>query len=387
MKSSLATDAFLPFARWGIPVFVLLGMALRTDAQDTAAQFVGKAVCAECHQVNHRLHAMSGHASTFSMATEPSVARLFDGKTVDAGTEHGLLTYQVSDDGLRVDRYATAIESTTKQPNNAIDGDPKEQAVFPYALGSGRNAITLLSLMNDQDGSFAIEHRVSWYPKREPNATHNKQDGYFGLTPGHDGDEPSDWLDCFGQKIRGQKLDSCIECHSTTGQVDHGQLVDLIPNVNCERCHGPGSEHVQQARRSDSPPPFSVGQTDWDFEAELQLCGSCHRLPRHLSPKELRDYSSELLRLQPVGLLRSECYLQSDGKLMCSTCHNPHMDAKQKTKDQYDADCRACHQPAKEDHVVCSISTDSGCVDCHMPAIAVEQGMTFHDHWIRIRDE
>ncbi|EMI25673.1 multiheme c-type cytochrome [Rhodopirellula europaea] len=342
--------------------------------------FVGKAVCAECHRSNFEMHQASGHASTFTLTSEPVVSNLFDGKTVDAGELHGLFHYRSSEEGLLVLR---ALDESV---------DEMVPMKFPYALGSGRNAITLFSILREESKTSSImEHRVSWYPGREGEpsnhqVTDSRQTGRFGLTPGHTNSEPLDAMDCFGERIRGEKMDSCIDCHTTSGKIVDHELTDLIPNVDCEKCHGPGSEHVRLARRMDNPPAFSVGRSDWDGESEIQLCGSCHRLPRHVSPKELRDYSSELLRLQPIGLLRSECYVKSGRSLTCSTCHNPHQDARLKSTADYDQDCRTCHQPHVESQVACSVSTDGGCVKCHMPPISVEQDMVFHDHWIRVRE-
>ncbi|MFG0264715.1 MAG: multiheme c-type cytochrome [Rhodopirellula sp. JB055] len=342
---------------------------------------VGKAVCAECHRTNFEMHQTSGHASTFASTTDSTIRDLFKGKVVDAGEQHGLFQYESSDDGL-------VVHQASDQPAAGL-----RSMTFPFALGSGRNAITLFSIVPETaESSFGMEHRVSWYPNREEDVSNNpvespSRNGTFGLTPGHTDKQPAEPMDCFGERIHGEKMESCIECHTTSGKVMDHKLVDLVPNVDCEKCHGPGSEHVRLARLTDSPPAFSVGRSDWDLESELQLCGSCHRLPRHVSPKKLRNYSSELLRLQPIGLLRSACYLKSNRLMMCSSCHNPHQDARLKSKADYDQDCQSCHQPHVESHVNCSVSPEGGCVKCHMPAITVEQGMVFHDHWIRIHDE
>ncbi|MCO8122945.1 C cytochrome precursor [Stieleria sp. TO1_6] len=362
---------------------------LRTAAQvgsddrthdNSAAHLVGKQVCAECHAENFRLHQLSGHADTFTASNAPNVLKRFADKTVDAGQGFGFYHYQPTDQGLVVEHQKRAVNADQAKPLLLTQPAATEpsQLLFPYALGSGRNAITLLALVPDGNkGTDAIEHRVSWFGSH----------GEFGFTPGHMGHVPASHWEMFGKTQRGEKMQRCVECHTTSGHVANQGIQNLVANVNCEKCHGPGSEHVKQARLSDTPPPYSVGRDDWDHESELQLCGDCHRLPRHVDPKQLRDYSSEMLRLQPIGMLRSECYLESPGKLMCSTCHNPHQDAKTKSEQDYIQDCRNCHQPQHADQVVCPVSPTDGCIECHMPAIVVEQGMVFHDHWIRVRDE
>ena len=222
-----------------------------------------------------------------------------------------------------------------------------------------------------------MEHRVSWFATTED----------LGVTPGHDDHVPHPGPEMFGEMHRGEVLRDCVGCHSTTGTVVDQTLVDHVPNVNCEKCHGPGSEHVRQARASDDPPDFSIGRVDWNTESELRLCGSCHRLPQDISRKELREYGTPLIRFQPIGLLRSECYLESEGELKCTTCHNPHMAVKKKSRADFVEDCVACHLPDHETHVACPVSPRDGCIDCHMRAVEGDQGVAFHDHWIRVFED
>lgn len=338
---------------------------------------VGKQVCRECHAENYHLHAQSGHASTFAKAAESELAEKFVNQSLDAGIPYGVFHYAREDGELRVRR----------------EGDETSDSLpLQYVFGSGRNAITLLTLVEQgensseqgkdsveqgADSTVGVEHRVSWFGAH----------GGFGLTPGHANKTPHTELEFFGDVVRGESLNECVRCHTTAGKIEGSDVVDLVASVNCERCHGPGSEHVRQARLSNTPPPYSVGKATWDLESELQLCGSCHRMPRHIETKELRDYSARMLRFQPVGMLRSECYLESQGNFMCSTCHDPHADSKSKSKEAYVNDCRKCHSTELEHHVVCPVSPEDGCIECHMPAVTFEQGMVFHDHWIRVRDD
>ncbi len=335
--------------------------------------YVGKDVCAECHKANAKLHGESGHESTFRLATDSEITDRFANRRVDAGPPYGLYAYVATDDEFRVLNYRGSGDFELRAEGG--ESESISQHPFSFALGSGHNAITLLTLDADDDGNSAgIEHRVSWFAP----------DKNFGSTPGHQPGMPTDPREWFGQIARGSALERCVDCHTTSGTVVGDQIVDLVANVNCERCHGPGSDHVRHARQSETPPAFSVGHPDWDRESELQLCGDCHRLPRHVDPIELRDYTTVMLRFQPIGMVRSKCYLESE-TMRCTTCHNPHAHFKSKTEDQYVQDCIGCHRPGVTNHVVCPESTTEGCVECHMPARKVEQNMVFHDHWIRIQ--
>ena len=334
------------------------------EAVPAKPTLVGREVCGECHSENYHLHAASGHASTFASTRDSVIAQeKFVGKTFDAGQPYGTYTYQSDQRGL----LALLPEKFGNDP-------------FPlhYAIGSGHTAVTFLSLIPDEaEGTIGIEHRVSWFrPSQQIN-----------LTPGHDGKVPQFGAEFFGDPHRGKRLHGCVFCHTTRGRIVNQEVVDLIPNVNCEKCHGPGSEHVRQARLSKDPPAFSIGRDDWTTESELQLCGRCHRMPKDVTPKELRQYSKLLVRFQPIGLLRSECYLESEGQLKCTSCHNPHMTSKAKSKAAHVQNCIDCHLTDSAAHVACPVSPKEGCIECHMPAIDFDYGVTFHDHWIRVRDD
>jgi predicted CXXCH cytochrome family protein len=339
--------------------------------------FVGRKVCAQCHAENFQLHAEHGHANTFARARDSEIARKkYIGRTLDAGDPYGSFRYLAADDGGILAEVPGDVEvpGDTEVPGKS--GDPPFR--LEYAVGSGHNGVTLLSLIaDDEEGTVGIEHRLSWF----------KSDDQFSVTPGHVDEPPEHGPACFGKVIRGKELHDCVFCHTTTGKIVDQEIVDLVESINCEKCHGPGSEHVRQAQESPNPPPFSVGRNDWDLEAELNLCGRCHRMPLTISPKELREYPDMLTRFQPIGVLRSKCYLESEGQFMCSTCHDPHMTTKARSRDQYEQICVSCHLENSEAHVACPESPQEACIECHMPAVKVHRSISFHDHWIRVRDK
>jgi predicted CXXCH cytochrome family protein len=325
--------------------------------------YVGKEVCRECHAENFELHRVHGHAHTFHDANSPHIAKHYDGMSYDHGA-YGEYKYSSDDDQL----------SATLPARFGDQAFPLQ-----FALGSGHNGITLLSLMSDENNeTVAFEHRVSWFHEND----------LLGPTPGQRDEPPKSPGDLFGQRHVGNVMRKCVYCHTTTGEIVDQEIVNLTPNVNCEKCHGPGSEHVQQARTMKTPPPFSVGASSWDAESEIQLCGDCHRLPTNVSRKELREYPDSLTRFQPIGMLRSECFLSSSGELKCTTCHNPHETLSKMTTQQYVERCIECHLENSESHVACPVSPRTGCIECHMPPVRLEEAKaSFHDHWIRIREE
>ncbi len=363
---TIATAWFLPSPASRVGVFDKPVAAADTgpsgDSVASPPHLVGREVCQECHAENFELHAHSGHAGTFFETSETRFVEKFVGRNVDVGEYFGSFTYQTDDQGKLYAKHA-------KYP------DPFE---LKYVLGSGHHGISMLSLVpHPEDGSpMGIEHRVSWFA----------EDDSFGVTPSQEDAVPDSPLEWLGLPVEGKGLQLCIDCHTTSAEIVDQHLVNLVANVNCEKCHGPGSEHVRQARLTKSPPPFSVGQPEWTSESEIRLCGSCHRMPKDIPRPLLRDYADDMTRFQPVGLLRSKCYLESEGQFKCTTCHNPHMTVKAKTPAEYVSDCIACHQSENQSHTHCPVSPQDDCIKCHMPEVRLEH-FSFHDHWIRIRDE
>jgi len=325
------------------------------------ATFVGRDACKECHAENHSLHTLHGHHKTFATTNDPKIIQMFDGRSYDSGEPYGIFTYHSDEEGL----FARLPEKFGDRPFR-----------LQYALGSAHGAVTLLTLLPDENQeTFAIEHRVSWF-----------RDGdELRPTPQEHNGNPTTAADFFGLRHQGRVMEKCVYCHTTRGTIAQETIRDLISGVNCEKCHGPGSEHVRLARSSKTPPKYSVGREDWDAESEIQLCGDCHRLPVTVSRSELRDYPDQLTRFQPVGLLRSRCFVESGGNLRCTTCHNPHQTISDVPKSSHVANCIACHQPNNPAHTLCSVNQTDGCIECHMPAKELAGlSVSFHDHWIRV---
>ncbi len=328
----------------------------------TRPKLVGRQVCGECHSDNFQWHSHHGHAATLHSVANTDLPALFAGTQFEGGVDYG--TY----------RYSTDSAGNLFVTLQSKFGD--EPFPLQYVLGSGLHAQTMLTLIPTPDGQTeGIEHRVSRYPGNR-----------IALTPGHSRMKPQSNFELFGDLSEGQPLQRCIYCHTTRGELINGEIKNLIPNVNCEKCHGPGSEHVRLARMVSKPPPYSVGKATWDAEAEIQLCGDCHRLPRSVSEKEIREYPDLLIRFQPIGMLRSRCYLDSNRQLKCTTCHNPHQSIREMTAKDHVQHCLSCHRPDSETHVACPVEPETGCIECHMPAIELNQELTFHDHWIRVRE-
>ncbi len=84
---------------------------------------------------------------------------------------------------------------------------------------------------------------------------------------------------------------------------------------------------------------------------------------------------------------QSQCFLRSEGKLRCTTCHDPHSSPRNNAAIvRYNLICKGCHVAQFENKVAAgNHALRADCVSCHMPKRrtddAVHVAMT--DHWIR----
>jgi hypothetical protein len=325
-------------------------------------RFVGSAACAACHPGEAFRHARSGHARTLTETSHLELARDLDGKSFFDEERGVTFRYLLTSAGLTV---------------SLPDKFPDKPFPLTYAFGSGEHGVTFLSLIPSRSGEPAgVEHRVSAFgPERR-----------LALTPNHGGAPVTQPVEEFGRIRQGTVLERCVDCHTTTGKVVGESLVDLRANVGCEKCHGPGANHIQAAERKQDDLAILFGKGTNSADNEIRMCGACHRNPEQLDPADIRPDNKRLARFQPVGLLQSACYKKSGGRLTCSTCHDPHEHAPRE-REQFDGRCLTCHSGDHAGSVICRISPRENCVACHMPATEVRPGTTFHDHWIRRRDE
>jgi hypothetical protein len=326
-------------------------------------KILGSAKCGECHQSQHKEYLSTGHAKTlWSTRDFPFRDRFRNMKFSDLERQQ-TFHYFLNDVGMDV------------SVPGKFGGDR-----FPlqFAFGSGEHAMTFVTLTPDgTDVPVGIEHRVSWFTGPDQ----------AGLTPGQFGRPAQQEIEYFGRIIRGTTLERCFECHTTSGRIEGDHLVDLIPNVGCESCHTGGAHHanVMQAR-NPTDPDVGFKQRPWRTTDQIKGCAQCHRGEDSVEKSEIMRENPKIVRYQPVGLVQSKCFVQSRQQLLCSTCHNPHQHAASQTTEQYEKKCLQCHSEAPPS-VRCSVSPDSDCISCHMPRVEIHPSISFHDHWIRVRND
>ena len=337
--------------------------------------YIGSNRCAECHRAISQSQQGSRHAHTFFPVAELGNLSLPQESFADPA--QAKVTHSIRRTGSQ----------QLGQETHA--GNQVYSAVVEYAFGSGDRGLTLVG--RGEKGQ-AFELRLSQY--RTGTGTR------WDVTSGHilHPDEPDRYL---GESLSEDAVRRCLSCHVTSAQAilkasgpgasDHG--------IGCEKCHGPGENHVLAVNAGFSDmaiidPRMARGAR------VVELCAQCHS-PRRGAVS--RDDPSAV-RFQGTTLTWSRCFLESQDKLDCITCHDPHRNAVTLVS-HYESKCLSCHtgaapaqgaeppsQPASSPEsstpTVCPVNPANGCVACHMPSVKnVVPHSSFTDHFIRVHRE
>ncbi|MCX7098643.1 MAG: tetratricopeptide repeat protein [Methylococcales bacterium] len=224
----------------------------------------------------------------------------------------------------------------------------------------------------------------------------------------------------------------CAECHSTKLTKGYDAATDSYTttfseiNVACETCHGPASQHVSWAKQAQQPYAEDKGlavnlashwQEAWHFpttdalyaqrselanDTLMNTCWACHArrstlVEGNLPGLPLEDSHHPALLTQPTyyadGQQRDEDYTWGSFRqskmfqngVTCMDCHEPHA---LKLRAEGNALCTRCHQADKFDtishHHHKPGSKGAVCMDCHAPEqnYMVVDGR--HDHSFRL---
>lgn len=313
------------------------------------AEYAGNEACRSCHSAEFEGHASSPHSRTVHRIAPDEPRPEFHQPVTVTDRQNGL-SYSIVPEGPAGVLVAR--------------GEKGEQRGGPtWAFGSGTHAWTYLR----EEGKRFTELRLSYYPKTRE----------WNFTPGQGPANPLGVL--LGQQYAPLGAAACFGCHSTVlvGTPDGLELGRSLLDVGCESCHGPARRHVESATAGERPMVTPQSPAGGD---QMKTCGACHRTPTVGEPSPMME--SQLARFAGPALMRSRCYLESGGRLTCTTCHDPHRPASRSAV-FYDAKCGGCHDPAAGKG--CSAGRRKDCVSCHMPKqkIARKLPLIFHNHWIR----
>ena len=287
-----------------------------------------------------------------------------------------------------------------------------EEAKIDYVIGSGTHARSYFHRM--ASGAF-IELPLGWYAEKG---------GYWGMSPGFDSPHPP---------TRRFVSYECVFCHTGIPKIPAGHDApgsdpifsgDLPEGIDCQRCHGPGGNHVRLMQRPGVKPEqiraSIVNPARLAPKLQMDLCMQCHleptssgipslvrrfdRGPFSFTPGEPlsnfllafdhapgtgHDDKFEIVGSSAYRLRKSQCFLKSNGAMTCQTCHDPHnIPRGQAAVKYYAAACRQCHGAAFQAKVAGGRHTASEeCASCHMPKRRTEDvvHVVMTDHLIQRR--
>jgi hypothetical protein len=184
----------------------------------------------------------------------------------------------------------------------------------------------------------------------------------------------------------------CLECHASYFEwmpppVNRYRKTSLILGIICEKCHGPGREHVALHRQTPHLPSGAsqaiVNPAKLERDRQLDVCGLCHsgngtpiRPSLSFIPgDDLRDYidipyvsaedAVDVHGNQVQMLRQSKCF-QSTTTLTCTTCHDVHV--AQRDAAAFSPHCLTCHEVKQcGEYLKLGDKISSDCIDCHMP--------------------
>ena len=362
--------------------------------QITAADFVGSATCAGCHEDQYRRWAGSTHGRAGGEPGPETVIAPFDGAPITF--EDGTVLPIVDSAG----RYLFHVRQegrpeVTIEVDGAIGGG--------HLLGGGTQGF--VTRMADGTARFLpfdySRQLDAWFC----NTGTRLERRWAPITAEMALADCGDWPP---RRVLGtlQDFSNCQSCHGSqiaarlepgTGIETHWTSLD----INCESCHGPARRHVELMAAADTgtADPADIGLpsrvTD-GVEESLDVCFQCHAVKDvvqdgHLPGARFADYYA--LKLPILGgdiylrdgrvssfayqgtHLASSCY--ADGSMTCVSCHEPHglgywdINRAPLADESDDRQCTSCHAAkaaAPQMHTFHPPdSPGARCVSCHMP--------------------
>jgi Cytochrome c554 and c-prime len=353
------------------PLFVLVLIFFVIAAPDSSfsqerkppprRDYVGDSVCRICHQEKARTYIQTAHHRATGWPSERTIKGSFTPDSNVLKTSNPYVSFEMT---MRKGGYfQSAVEQLS--PSKTISRTERIDIV----AGPARKGQSYLFWKGDQLFQLPVTYWTgtsSWvnspsYPDGSPH---------------------------FDKAI----IPRCLECHASYFEwlpppVNRYRKTSLVLGIFCEKCHGPGREHVARHRLKSTLPPGTseaiVNPASLTRNRQIDVCGLCHSgngtpiqpALSFIPGAALEDYidipytsleeAVDVHGSQVQLLKRSKCF-QSTTTLTCTTCHDVH-------KSQIDAAafsprCLTCHEPRE-----CGEYSKAGeqivgkCVDCHMP--------------------
>jgi len=328
--------------------------------------YAGSAKCEACHKEIYDTYLKTAHHLTSNPALRTAIKGSFE---KDSNTVY----------------YRPALKVVMQQKDSSfyqvayIDDVAKQAARFDIVIGSGRKGQSYLSWLDSNIFQLPVSYYVPG--KRWVNS------------PGY----PPKFV-LFNRNIP----IGCFECHSsyikrTVAKPSGDYLIDyfdrkqILYGIDCERCHGPAAAHVKfhEENRDEKQSKLITNIASLERQEKLDMCAICHSGARETITStfnfkpgtKLANYlrsDTSTLNTNDIDvhgkqyqlLTASKCFIKSK-TLTCFSCHNPHVEERDKIKD-FSMRCISCHTNPNHSflgsNAALQVSMANNCIDCHMPA-------------------
>jgi hypothetical protein len=322
--------------------------------------YIGDQACRTCHAREFDEYHQTAHYLTSMVPSQSSILGKFTAGENVLKTANPNLYFEMTQkpaDGKQSAFFETAVEGVPPHTSSRSER-------FAIVVGSGEKGQTYLFWNDDQ----LFQLPVSWWAKLGWVNSPGYRDGFA------DFDRPI--------------IPRCLECHATFFEslqlpINRYQTTGFSLGIQCEKCHGPGREHVEreQSKSAAVHDEAILNPARFTRQRQMDLCAWCHAgHGRSLRPafSYLPDKPLvEFIQFPPpdpsapldvhgnqVGLLmQSRCYRSSN--MTCLTCHDVH--TTQHDMADFSARCLTCHKPDSPTFARPTHPVTKNCIDCHMP--------------------
>ena len=367
----------------------------QSAATELTSDYVDPATCSGCHADIAASYAETGMAQAFYAATPQAMAHLGAETTFEHRKSGRSFQIVRHDDAYFMRRHETGPDGS---PVNVFEKR------IDYVMGSGNHARTYI---HQYPNGKLIEMPVGWY---------SENDGFLAMSPGFDASVNADFRRELGF--------DCIGCHNGLSTVrdrtfkrseDPLLTGDLSGGIGCQRCHGPGRNHVEAVASGadgDAIRQAIFNPSHASRDRQVEVCMQCHlettsrRLPYSVArydrgpfsyapgeplqdlilhfdyPKGVKEDRFEIAHAA-YRLRKSSCFLNSE--MTCTTCHNPHSVVRgEAAKTYFTSACKTCHADSALAQIP-NHSNATDCQTCHMPKRRTDDvvHVVMTDHYIQ----
>ena len=293
-----------------------------TDPTNQGAHFIGSRACSACHTDIYELTRLHGHTHAMT----------------------GI-------DGAAPQFPPQATRAAVPDPPTGLSWNDVAYVIAGYLHGA---------YFVDQQGYLmttgATGVDTRWLLDFPANAT---SAGFVPLDPNDPAPRPLDYETCFRCHTTGPQPQDPNDPRSQDSRP--GILGTWSePGVQCEACHGPGSNHVPNPQRRNI-----------FVDSSPQTCGRCHTVDNDPNTIPVQDGfiagNAQVAELKASG---------GHGEFTCMICHNPHASTAYDRDNGLRNDCTVCHTDqnmAFHEGLVYrwgDYEEPLSCQSCHMPLAA-----------------